>query len=225
MTHTDLPHGARPPAAILFDCDGVLVDSEPVTFELIRRDLADHGLTLSITALEDLFLGHTIAETFTVARARGARLPDEWADRFYERMCENLARGTALMPGVEALLARLDAAGIPYAVGSNGRMMKMQATLGQHPAVWAKLKDRLFSGQDLGCPKPAPDLYLTAARWLGVDPRACVVVEDTANGARAGIAAGMRVMGYAPQGAKPGLVEVGAEPFSAMAELPGRLGL
>lgn len=213
------------PSAILFDCDGVLVDSEPVTFELIQSDFAAYGLHLTIAELEPLFIGHTIEESAVYARAQGADLPADWSDRFYERMCARLAEGTALMPGVPELLDRLDAAGIPYAVGSNGRMMKMRATLGQHPAIWARLKDRLFSGQELGCPKPAPDLYLTAARALGADPARCVVVEDTATGARAGIAAGMRVLGYAPHGDNPRLAAVGAELIQDMAQIPALIGI
>lgn len=213
------------PQAVLFDCDGVLVDSEPVTFRLIQEDFAAHGLQMTIPELEPLFIGHTIEETGTYARARGADMPADWADTFYARMCARLAEGTALMPGVPELLDRLDAAGIPYAVGSNGRRMKMEATLGQHPEIWAKLKDRLFSGQDLGCPKPAPDLYLIAARSLNADPAQCVVMEDTAPGARAGVAAGMRVLGYAPEGPKPGLAETGAEIIGSMFDVPRLLGL
>lgn len=213
------------PEAVLFDCDGVLVDSEPVTFQLIQEDFAAFGLPMTIAELEPLFIGHTIEETGAYARAQGATMPADWPDTFYARMCARLAQGTALMPGVEELLDRLDAAGVPYAVGSNGRRMKMEATLGQHPAIWAKLKDRLFSGQDLRCPKPAPDLYLIAARSLNADPARCVVVEDTAPGARAGVAAGMRVLGYSPHGAKPGLAETGAEIIVSMFDVPQRLGL
>ncbi|RWR11506.1 HAD family hydrolase [Paenirhodobacter populi] len=213
------------PQAVLFDCDGVLVDSEPVTFALIQEDFAAHGLHMTIPELEPLFIGHTIEETGRYARAHGADLPAGWADGFYDRMCERLAQGTALMPGVPELLDALDRAGVPYAVGSNGRMQKMRATLGQHPAIWAKLKNRLFSGQDLGCPKPAPDLYLTAARALGADPAHCVVMEDTPTGARAGIAAGMRVLGYAPHEVNPDLRAVGAEIVTSMFEVPRLLNL
>ncbi|HEY0275189.1 MAG TPA: HAD family phosphatase [Paenirhodobacter sp.] len=213
------------PQAVLFDCDGVLVDSEPVTFQLIQDDFAAHGLHRTIAELEPLFIGHTIEETALYARAHGADLPADWADGFYDRMCDRLAQGTALMPGVPELLDALDRAGVPYAVGSNGRAQKMRATLGQHPAIWAKLSDRLFSGQDLGCPKPAPDLYLIAAKSLGADPAHCVVMEDTATGARAGVAAGMRVLGYAPQHVTPDLRAVGAEIVTSMFDVPGLLNL
>mgnify|MGYP001765762539 CR=1 FL=1 len=213
------------PAAVLFDCDGVLVDSEPATFALIQEDFAAHGLALSLPALEALFLGGTIEGVARKGREMGADLPEDWVESYYARLYARLAAGTALMPGVADLLARLDAAGLPFAVGSNGRAAKMEATLGQHPAIRARLEGLLFSGQDLGCPKPAPDLYLLAARALGAPPEACVVIEDSATGARAARAAGMRCLGYAPSGAHPGLAAEGAEVFSDMAQVPALLGL
>ena len=215
--------------AVLFDCDGVLVDSEPAAFALLRDDFAAHGLFPDAEAMERLFTGGTIEKLREVANGLGADLGPEWVDDFYGRLYARLRLGTALMPGVEALLERLDAAGIAYAVGSNGRQAKMAATLGQHPAVWARLRDRLFSGQELGCPKPDPGLYLHAAAFLGVSPRNCVVIEDSATGARAAVAAGMRCLGYAPQGAPqgapPGLAALGIEIFADMAEVPRLIGL
>ncbi len=119
----------------------------------------------------------------------------------------------------------LDAAGVPYAIGSNGTGRKMEITIGQHPDLARRLQGRLFSGVDLKMLKPAPDLYLHAARALGADPARCVVIEDSATGARAARAAGMRCMGYAPTGATAALLAEGAEPFARMADLPGLLGL
>ena len=101
----------------------------------------------------------------------------------------------------------------------------MQMTLCQHPTVMERLAGRNFSGRDLNMLKPAPDLYLHAARCLGVDPAACVEIEDSAPGAQAARAAGMRCMGYAPHGASPALLTAGAEPFTDMAALPKLLGL
>lgn len=213
------------PAAVLFDCDGVLVDSEPLTFNLLAEDLARAGLRLSPPEMEAHFLGGTIRGLHMKARALGADLPDDWTDDFYDRLYARLAEGTPLIAGVEALLDRLDAAGIAYAVGSNGAPRKMQITLGQHPQLYARLEGRLFSGQEIGAPKPAPDLYLTAARALGVDPAACVVVEDSPTGVIAARAAGMACFGFCPQGNSARLAAEGATPFAAMADLPALLGL
>lgn len=213
------------PAAVLFDCDGVLVDSEPATFALLGEELAAHGLPLDPHEMEALFIGGTIEGVAQTARGMGASLPEDWVETYYTRLYARLAGNAPLIDGIPELLDALDAAGIGYAVGSNGRQAKMQATLGQHPGILARLRGRLFSGQELGCPKPDPGLYLYAAHALGADPAHCVVIEDSPTGARAARAAGMRCLGYAPQGAHPRLAAEGAELFASMRAVPGLLGL
>lgn len=213
------------PAAVLFDCDGVLVDSEDIAFDLLMDEFATHGLTLPRARMEVEVLGLTMSGVADRARLLGAALPRDWVARFYDRLYARLAEGTPLIPGILQVLDRLDAAGIPYAVGSNGSDRKMEITLGQHPAVWARLQGRMFSGQTLGTPKPAPDLWLHAARMLGADPARCTVVEDSPTGARAARAAGMRCLAYAPHGDGARMIAEGAQPFRAMADLPGLLGL
>ncbi|MCA3443663.1 MAG: HAD-IA family hydrolase [Rhodobacter sp.] len=213
------------PRAIIFDCDGVLVDSEPAAFDLLAQDLAAHGLPLPRAEMERIFIGGTIAGVHAKARSLGAALPDGWVAGFYERLYARLAEGTPLVPGVLDLLDALDAAGIPYAVGSNGSDRKMQVTLGQHPGLLDRFRDRLFSGQTLGAPKPAPDLYLHAARALAQPPSACAVIEDSPTGVRAAAAAGIRCFGYAPHGDGAVLAAEGATVFQSMADLPRLLGL
>ncbi|MEH7828574.1 HAD family hydrolase [Gemmobacter denitrificans] len=213
------------PAAVLFDCDGVVVDSEPATFDLLAEDLAARGLDLSRAEMEQRFLGGTIERCGRIAAELGADIPAGWTAEIYERLYDRLAQGTALVAGVAQVFDALDAAGIPYAIGSNGTMRKMAVTLGQHPALLQRLTGRLFSGIDLGMLKPAPDLYLHAAQNLGVAPAACVVIEDSATGARAAQRAGMRCMGYAPHGDGASLQAEGAQIFTSMAELPALLGL
>jgi HAD superfamily hydrolase (TIGR01509 family) len=213
------------PGGVIFDCDGVLVDSEPASFDLLAADLAAHGLDLPRGEMERIFLGGTISGVHVKARLLGAALPDDWVADFYERLYARLAQGTALIPGVLGVLDALDAAGVPYAVGSNGSERKMQVTLGQHQGLIDRFGGRLFSGQALGAPKPAPDLYLFAARALGLPPGECVVVEDSPTGARAARAAGMRCFGYAPHGDGEALQAEGALLFRAMGDLPGLLRL
>jgi len=211
--------------AIIFDCDGVLVDSEPAAFDLLAEDLESHGLSLPRAEMERIFIGGTIAGVHVKARTLGAALPDGWVTDFYERLYARLAQGTPLMPGVLDLLEALDAAGIPYAVGSNGSDRKMQVTLGQHPGLLDRFQDRLFSGQTLGAPKPAPDLYLHAARALGHPPADCAVIEDSPTGARAAAAAGIPCFGFAPHDDGAALAAEGAILFRSMADLPRLLGL
>lgn len=213
------------PRAILFDCDGVLVDSETRTFDLLSGDLARHGLPLSHAEMEARFLGGTIRGLWQTARDLGATLPDDWVDDFYERLYAHLARGTPLINGVTALLDRLDAAGIVYAVGSNGAPRKMQVTLGQHPAVMARLQGHLFSGQALGCPKPDPGLWLHCAAHLGVAPADCVVVDDSPAGCTAAARAGMRCLGLAEHDDGARLAATGATVIRSLAEVPTRIGL
>ncbi|MCL1629813.1 HAD family phosphatase [Roseibaca sp. V10] len=213
------------PELVIFDCDGVLVDSEPVTLSFLRDELALRGLDLTLAEVIDQFIGGTLSGVAQKARGMGANLPEGWVDAFYARLYERLAAKTDLMPGVVPLLDRLDAAGIGYCVASNGRVAKMQVTLGQHPNTWARLQGRIFSVEHVGVPKPAPDLFLYAARSLGVEQAHCVVIEDSQTGARAAKAAGMRCFGYAPEGDGAKLATEGAHVFRSMDDLPDLLGL
>lgn len=215
------------PDAVLFDCDGVIVDSEGPTLQLFIEDLAVHGLPLTLEAFESEFIGGTVEMVAARARAAGARLPEGWVADFYRRMYAMLARGVPLVPGVIAVLDQLDRAGIPYAMGSNGSMEKMEITLGQHG-----LMDRfraVLSGQAIGNPKPAPDVYLQAAVACGAQPERCVVIEDSASGAKAALAAGMRCFGFAAHGPDTptarNLAALGLPMFGRMEDLPGLLGL
>jgi HAD superfamily hydrolase (TIGR01509 family) len=213
-----------PPLAVIFDCDGVVVDSEGPTLVMLRDDLARHGLDLTMADLESGYVGGTVETCGIKARAAGATLPDDWAADFYTRMYAMLRKDTPLIPGILTVLDALEAAGIPFAMGSNGTPEKMQITLGQHGLI-TRFRGHLYSGQALGRPKPAPDLYLHAAARLGVPPAGCVVIEDSAAGARAARAAGMRCMGYAPHGQEARLAAEGAIPFARMDDLPRLLGL
>lgn len=219
---------ARPvatPAAVIFDCDGVVVDSETIAFDLLAGDLARHGLPLDRPEMERHFIGGTVSGLWQKARAMGASLPDDWVDAFYERLYARLALGTPLIAGITRLLDRLDAAAIAYAIGSNGTPRKMQVTLGQHPETLARFRGRIFSGQALGRPKPDPMVYLHAAGALGAPPHACVVIDDSPTGCIAAVRAGMTCFGFAPHGDGAALAAEGARPFHHMNELPALIGL
>jgi HAD superfamily hydrolase (TIGR01509 family) len=136
-----------------------------------------------------------------------------------------LGRGTPLIPGIEAVLDRLDAAGIPYAVASNGSERKMRITLGQHPALWQRLKDALFSAHTLGTAKPDPGLVLAVTGRFGVAPGACAMVDDSVSGCTAAVRAGVPCFGFAEHDDGARLAAVGARVFHRMADLPGLLGL
>lgn len=211
------------PAAVIFDCDGVVVDSEPLTLDLLARDLAGHGLQLSHADLEASLLGLTMKNVRLTAIRMGADLPEDWVERFYARLYAVLAQGVALMPGLLPLLDRLDAAGVPFGLGSNGSLRKMELMLGQHPGLRERFRG-IWSGQEMPHPKPWPDLYLHAASRLGATPATCVVVEDSPTGVRAAKAAGIRCFGLSERG-NPALQAEGAVWIRGLAELPALLGV
>ena len=212
------------PKLVIFDCDGVVVDSEPLTLQLIRDDLAARGLPLDLSKVTDLFVGGTIAGAGAQARAMGADISADWADLIYDKVFAALARKVEPIPGIGAVLDRLDRQGIAYAIGSNGPHRKMEITLARC-GLAARFAGRIYSREDVAAPKPAPDVYLLAASQAGVAPQDCVVIEDSATGAQAAVAAGMAVFGFAretPRAKFEGLTEL---LFDDMAQLPALLGL
>lgn len=213
------------PDLIIFDCDGVVVDSEPATHLLLRDELARFGLDMSVDEATRNFIGGTMRGVAEKARGLGAALPEDWVDQFYARLYARLAEGTDLMAGITDVFDRLDAAGREYCIASNGRLARMEITLGQHPVTLARFAGRIFSAEQVPAPKPAPDLFLHAARSLGHGPETCAVIEDSATGARAARAAGMRCFGFAPEGDGAHLAAEGAIPFHAMQDLPELLKL
>ena len=212
------------PKLVIFDCDGVVVDSEPLTLQLIRDDLAARGLPLDLTKTTDLFMGSTIAGAGAQAREMGADIPEDWVDLIYDEVFAALARKVEPIPGIGVVLDRLDRQGIPYAIGSNGPHRKMEITLARC-GLAARFAGRTYSREDVAAPKPAPDVYLLAASQAGVAPQDCVVIEDSATGAQAAVAAGMAVFGFAretPRAKFEGLTEL---LFDDMGQLPALLGL
>jgi HAD superfamily hydrolase (TIGR01509 family) len=213
------------PDMVIFDCDGVIVDSETITNLLLQEELVGRGLDLPLAEIERTFVGGTMLTVAEKAKAKGAMLPDNWVAYFYERMYEALAKGTPLIAGIEAVMDRLDAAGIPYAVGSNGSLEKMAITLGQHKELHARLKDHLYSAHSVGIAKPEPGMFLLAAKDYGIAPERCAVIDDSPTGCIAARRAGMRGMGFAEHDDGARLAAEGAEVFHRMADLPGLLGL
>ena len=189
--------------AVIFDCDGVLVDSEGITNRLLRDDLAGRGLDLPLDQVMTTFVGGTMEGVAAEAVRLGADLPGDWVDLFYVKMFAALGAEVEAVSGVADLLAQLQRAGIARAVGSNGPLAKMDITL-RRTGLLDWLSPHIYSARDLENPKPAPDIYLHAAGCLGVAPEHCVVIEDSTSGARAAQAAGMRCIGFAEagQGAK-----------------------
>jgi HAD superfamily hydrolase (TIGR01509 family) len=206
------------PKLVIFDCDGVLVDSEPLTNQILRDSLAAHGLDLQLSDTTKLFVGGTMASVMSEARKLGADLPDYWLELIYSEIYAVLQDQVEIIPGVDILLDDLDEAGVGYAVGSNGSMRKMEITLGR-TGLLPRFEGKLYSGQECAAPKPAPDVYLKAAAHAGFMPAQCVVIEDSATGARAGRAAGMRCYGFCAETSPDILLPICNSVFQDMAEL------
>lgn len=184
------------PELVLFDCDGVLVDSETVTIKVMLDDLATRGLEVAPEDAHKLFVGGTIFTAGETAAQLGADIPDDWAETVYAKMYEELAIGVPLVNGVIELLDELDARGISTGVVSNGSARKMEITLGAH-GLWDRFQGRIFSAHTLGVAKPDPEIIQIALRQFGVAPEKAVFVDDSPSGCKAGIAAGVSTIGFA----------------------------
>lgn len=211
------------PELVIFDCDGVLVDTEPTTDRVISASLTRYGWPISPHEVGGLFIGGTITQIYQYGRDRGAALPPGWVEEVYRELYEAL-EDTRPIEGVVDVLDHLDHCGLPYCIGSNGRHAKMDVSL-KSAGLLERFVGRRFTAEDVPNPKPAPDLFLHAAAQMGATPHASVVVGDTSNDARAAQAAGIRCFGYAATTPKERFTEYGATPFASMAELPSLLGL
>ena len=213
-----------PPDLVIFDCDGVLVDSETITNRVMQVSLAKYGLSIEFDDLIALFVGGTMPGVMERARDMGADLPDAWLDEIYPEMFDALRTQVEPITGAIAVLDALDSAGIPYAIGSNGPHEKMNITLARC-GMAERFKGRVVSRVDVAAGKPAPDVYLKAASDAGIAPARCVVIEDSGTGAQAGIAAGMFTIGFHEETPKERLAPICNALFDDMADLPKLLGL
>lgn len=211
--------GARTPVElVIFDCDGVLVDSERVAVRVDQRVLAHLGWALETDEIVERFMGGTTASfRAAVEQHLGRALPESWESPYEEWYEQAFVDELVAVDGIEEALDALD---VSTCVASNGPHIKLNRTLGL-TGLLPRFEGRLFSSDDVVHGKPAPDLYLHAADMSGVPPARCVVVEDSRPGATAALAAGMRVLGYAG-GLTPGawLGDLGATVFHDMREVP-----
>ena len=217
-----------PPDLVIFDCDGVLVDSEPITNALIAEEVTARGLPMAAREAGERFVGGTILDVFRRIREAGIDLPDDWIDTTYSAIFDRLAQHTPIIEGIHGVLDALEAANIPFSVASNGPMRKMEITLGQN-GLLDRLMPHIISPHDADIgmekAKPNPGLFLEAAARRGVAPERAVVIEDSATGARAAKAAGIVCFGYAADTPEKNLTDHDARPFFSMTALPGLLGV
>ena len=210
---TSVEHGdshVRPFDLVIFDCDGVLVDSERIANREFALLLKEIGLDFTFQQMVDTFVGNTMARCVEIITERlGHEPPTDLLDRYHAMIRVALEREVQPVAGVVALLDALDAAGIPYAVASNGDHRKMLTTLGV-TGLLTRFEGRRFSATDVARAKPAPDLFLHAAATVGVVPNRCVVIEDSPLGVAGACAAGMHVIGFADLLSEEQLLAAGA---------------
>lgn len=232
MSHaarTLLASRGEPVRLIIYDCDGVLIDSEPIANRIVAEDLTAIGWTISAEECDRRFLGlsyHTLAEM--AEEHLGRHVPDGWLDRLLTRVSAVLAIESIMVPGALEALAATEAFGLGWCVGSNSSQQEMAAKFGC-TGMLQRVHGRLYSGHDIvargGCAKPAPDLFLAAAAAMGIAPSACLVIEDSPTGAQAARDADMTCLGLARFGQAGSLAMMRAAPFASMHDLPDLLRL
>ncbi len=185
--------------AVLFDCDGVLVDSEPIVNRLLCEMMNDLGWKLTLEESIHLFLGKAVRDNKDlIEHHTGKPLTDEWMRHFRARRDAALVDQMLATEGIHDALDAITACyGTKIAVASGADRGKLEVMLGK-VGLMKYFEGRIFSGHEMPRSKPHPDVYLAAAAALGVDPKRCVVIEDTPTGVKAGVAAGATVFGFAP---------------------------
>jgi len=208
---------------VIFDCDGVLVDSEPLSNTVFSRALQREGLDWSVEETMRRLMGRSLKSCVEIIEGLLARqLPEDFVHRMQADTLQAF-RDAPLqpVPGINEAIDALEAAGVKTCVASSGGFDKMEVSLGV-TGLWARFEGRIFSAAQVKRGKPFPDLFLHAAIEMNEQPFDCIVVEDSVPGAQAARAAGMRVLGYAaaPHTDRDALGSAGAFLFNDMKQLP-----
>ncbi|MBR0710442.1 HAD family hydrolase [Bradyrhizobium liaoningense] len=187
-----MDQGRPRPDLIIFDCDGVLVDSELLSCRCLSSALAELGLALSEEQAVELFLGRSTKAIEQHYRDLGQSLPDGFLPRLKSRVLETFAASLEPIPGVEAVISGLT---VPFCVASSSDLDRVSLSL-DVTGLRAHFGDRLYTAQMVRHGKPAPDLFLHAAENMRTPPSSTLVIEDSVSGVQAAKAAGMSVWGF-----------------------------
>ncbi len=214
------------PGLVIFDCDGVLVDSERLGNQRLAQVLTEAGFPISYEDCRRTFVGKPMAAVQAHVEATGVLLGADFVQRWNDGLPDVFRNGLDPIPHVGEAVQAIASAGIPFCVASSGQLTKMRLTLGL-TGLLPYFEQSLFSVSMVSRGKPFPDLFLYAAQAMGHAPEACVVVEDSVAGVMAARAAGMRALAYAgdPESEREGLAAAGGELFDDMRELPRLIGL
>ncbi|MHB1538357.1 MAG: HAD family hydrolase [Solirubrobacteraceae bacterium] len=211
---------------VIFDCDGVLVDSEVISNEVLARMLTHEGLPTTLREARREYQGLLLDDVRRRAEEKlGRSLPSGWLAEYEAERADAFRHGLKPVPGAAEAVRRIKAAGLGVCVASQGGLEKTRLSLALTGLDHLFPDHVRFSANSVANGKPAPDLFLHAASTIGVEPAACAVVEDTPSGVQAAVAAGMRAIGYTADSDERALSEAGAEPLGSLDGLPLLLGL
>ena len=207
---------------VIFDCDGVVVDSERIVHEVFGDFIRSLGADLDAARMNELFLGRRLDDCLAIIEdITGRPAPLDALDRYRARRDRVLREQVQPIAGVREVLEALT---MPFCIASSGDHAKMRTTLGA-TGLLPLFEGRLYSGTEVARGKPAPDVFLLAAKRMGAAPARTAVIEDSVNGVLAGCAAGMTVFGFAGLAPAADLAAAGAaRTFTKMRELPALLG-
>jgi HAD superfamily hydrolase (TIGR01509 family) len=211
---------------VIFDCDGVLVDSEVISNEVLARMLTRAGLPTTLAEARRACQGRLLTDVRDWAQAQlGQPFPRDWVAEYEHTRDEAFRRELTPVAGAAEAVQRIKAAGLKVCVASQGQLAKTRLTLGLTGLHDLFAPHALFSAYDVPRPKPDPALFQHAAATMNAKPSACVVIEDTPSGVMAAVAAGMRAVGYAADSDEHALRNAGAEIIRSLNDLPKLLGL
>jgi HAD superfamily hydrolase (TIGR01509 family) len=217
---------AASPRLVIFDCDGVLVDSEVISNEVLARALSAEGLATTLAEARSAYQGLLLTEVVSDAQQRlGRALPADWLERYEQDRTAAFRRELQPVPGAAAAVAACLDAGLEVCVASQGKLEKTRLSLDLTGLRHLFAERALFSAEQVPRGKPHPDLFLYAAKTMRTSPRGCVVIEDSPSGVTAARAAGMRVLGYSADSDPVALQWAGAELIASLDQLPVLLGL
>ena len=213
-----------PLPALIFDCDGVLIDSEYLASRVESELIRELGLTLDVEQVHDLFLGKTVDGVLdAIAERTGKRPSSAWAYNWAFATAHAFLRELKAVDGVGVAVEELRRRGHRMAVASQSPLARVRLSL-QVAGLAGQFDEHIYVTSMVARPKPAPDIYLLAAERLRAAPAECIVIEDSPASAAAALAAGMRVLGYAPGSTAAAMHSSGAQVIRSMHELITAIG-